>query len=229
MFESIIASQDLMSNLPSDTILFLALKIAVIIALSACLGRIYLLYGNSFSDRRNLSRGFMILSLVTFLVITVVKSSLALSLGLVGALSIVRFRTPIKEPEDLIYLFLSIAIGLGIGANQILITTFISLVIMLFLIAGRYFQIRDAAMTGITLTLESTKKPNFDNVCEGLSEFCSRVSLTTYEKGEGGSTIIFDIELQSNSSIEALVTKLETIAGKEVQISFTDSQYGRVF
>ena len=54
-----------------------------------------------------------ILSQITFLIILIVKSSLALSLGLIGALSIVRFRTPIKEPEELIYLFFSIAIGIG--------------------------------------------------------------------------------------------------------------------
>mgnify|MGYP001276381203 CR=1 FL=1 len=60
-----------------------------------------------------------VLSTVVFLVIVVVKSSLALSLGLVGALSIVRFRTPIKEPEELVYLFLAIAIGLGYGAGQV--------------------------------------------------------------------------------------------------------------
>ena len=53
-----------------------------------------------------------------------VKSSLALSLGLVGALSIVRFRAAIKEPEELIYLFLTIAAGLGTGAGQIKITIF---------------------------------------------------------------------------------------------------------
>ena len=52
-----------------------------------------------------------ILSITTFLVISVVKSSLALSLGLVGALSVIRFRTPIKEPEELSYLFLAIGIG----------------------------------------------------------------------------------------------------------------------
>lgn len=48
----------------------------------------------------------------------IVKSSLALTLGLVGALSIVRFRTAIKEPEELMFLFLAIAIGLGVGADQ---------------------------------------------------------------------------------------------------------------
>ena len=69
------------------------------------------------------------LSLITFLVILIVKSSLALSLGLVGALSIVRFRTPIKEPEELIYLFLAIALGLGYIAGQIIPTTSIAIII----------------------------------------------------------------------------------------------------
>lgn len=56
------------------------------------------------------------------LIISIIKSSIALSLGLVGALSIVRFRTPIKEPEELLYLFVAIAVGLGLGAGQITAT-----------------------------------------------------------------------------------------------------------
>ena len=56
------------------------------------------------------------------LIITVIKSSIALSLGLVGALSIIRFRTPIKEPEELAYIFIAVAIGLGLGANQVMAT-----------------------------------------------------------------------------------------------------------
>ena len=68
--------------------------------------------------------------MIVFFVILIVKSSLALSLGLVGALSIVRFRTPIKEPEELIYLFLAIAIGLGFGAGQIVPSGIISIAIL---------------------------------------------------------------------------------------------------
>jgi hypothetical protein len=59
------------------------------------------------------------LAMTTFLVISAVKASFALSLGLVGALSIVRFRTPIKEPEELAYLFLAISVGIGAAASQI--------------------------------------------------------------------------------------------------------------
>ena len=68
--------------------------------------------------RRDLGLVLPVICLTTLLVISVVKSSLALSLGLVGALSIVRFRTPIKEPEELAYIFLSIAVGLSLGADQ---------------------------------------------------------------------------------------------------------------
>jgi uncharacterized membrane protein YhiD involved in acid resistance len=65
---------------------------------------------------------FLLLIPTMILIITVIKTSIALSLGLVGALSIIRFRTPIKEPEELAYIFVAIAIGLGLGANQVLAT-----------------------------------------------------------------------------------------------------------
>ena len=82
------------------------------------LKHIYTLKSNSLTGKYHIGSIIPLLALTTFLVISVVKSSLALSLGLVGALSIVRFRTPIKEPEEISYIFLSIAIGLATGAYQ---------------------------------------------------------------------------------------------------------------
>ena len=90
-------------------------------------------YSSSLSNRREFSKNFVILAVTTCIVIMIVKSSLALSLGLVGALSIVRFRAAIKEPEELVYLFLIIAIGLGCGANQLAITA-IGIIFALILI-----------------------------------------------------------------------------------------------
>lgn len=98
-------------------------------------------FGSTLSNREEFAQVFPFVLLTTILIITVVKSSLALSLGLVGALSIVRFRTPIKEPEELAYLFIAIAIGLGLGANQTLPTIVASLFI---LAAVAFFKIRRA-------------------------------------------------------------------------------------
>ena len=82
----------------------------------------YIKFSTTLSNREEFSKNFILLGITTCIVITIVKNSLALSLGLVGALSIVRFRAAIKEPEELVYLFLIIATGLGGGAGQIKIT-----------------------------------------------------------------------------------------------------------
>jgi chromate transport protein ChrA len=66
--------------------------------------------GRSLSNRKAFSANFILIGFATMLIISVVKSSLALSLGLVGALSIIRFRAAIKEPEELAYLFLVISL-----------------------------------------------------------------------------------------------------------------------
>jgi hypothetical protein len=92
------------------------LLVATLLSLSLRL--FYVRFGTSVTNRRKFSMNFIPLALTTFLIITVIKSSLALSLGLVGALSIVRFRAAIKDPEELTYLFLTIAIGLVTGANK---------------------------------------------------------------------------------------------------------------
>ena len=93
----------------------------------------YTKFGSTITNRNDFANIFPFITLTTILIISVVKSSLALSLGLVGALSIVRFRTPIKEPEELAYLFLCIATGLGLGANQTVVTILAVILILAFL------------------------------------------------------------------------------------------------
>ena len=78
---------------------------------------LYRRFSSTVSNRDSFSSLFPLLTITVISVIFVVKSSLALSLGLVGALSIVRFRAAIKEPEELIYLFFCIALGLALGAD----------------------------------------------------------------------------------------------------------------
>ena len=65
---------------------------------------------------------FLVLPIITYVITKTISGNIALSLGMIGALSIVRFRAAIKEPEELVYLFLVIAAGLGTGAGQIKIT-----------------------------------------------------------------------------------------------------------
>jgi hypothetical protein len=134
----------------------------ILSALSAKLiSYIYNRYSTTLSNKKDFSKIFIPLCLATTLIITIVKSSIALSLGLVGALSIVRFRAAIKEPEELVYLFIIIALGLGYGANQFVITFtgfFIIAIIMLLL---SKLNISEKELTANDLDLSITIKKNY--------------------------------------------------------------------
>ena len=121
----------------------------------------YRKFGSTITNREEFSNIFPFILLTTILIITVVKSSLALSLGLVGALSIVRFRTPIKEPEELAYLFICIAAGLGFGANQTVLTL-ISILFILISVSAIRFKSRNKVEKNMYLTIELSETQNIE-------------------------------------------------------------------
>ena len=94
------------------------------------------------------------------MLLQIVKSSLALSLGLVGALSIVRYRTAIKEPEELAYTFLTIAVGLGMGADQFKVTILAFMFIVLVIIIRKKFD--NQKLEFVNVRISGNKFQNFN-------------------------------------------------------------------
>lgn len=134
---------------------------------------LYVRFANSISNRRLFARNFVLLTTTTMLVITFVKESLALSLGLVGALSIIRFRSAIKEPEELAYLFLCIAIGIGCGAGYSSLTFLSLFLIALFvvLIKWRKPKLEQNLLLSISSSnLEKISSENIDKIVKKHSE-----------------------------------------------------------
>ncbi len=122
-----------------DTILGLAVALAVGLF-------IFLIYKKTLTGVMY-SSGFALtlvgMSLVTTLVIMAVTSNVVLSLGMVGALSIVRFRTAIKEPVEIVFLFWSLAAGIVIGAGMIPLAIIGSVIIGLLLLVFANRKIRN--------------------------------------------------------------------------------------
>ena len=110
--------------------------------LSFLLSKIYEKHSNSFSNPQTLSRIFPILSIGTTIIIAVVKSSLALSLGLVGALSIVRFRNPVKSPFELVMFFALLTLGITASVSikwlALLVVVILTVIILIEII--QYFK-----------------------------------------------------------------------------------------
>jgi len=135
-----------------SSLVALALNLIVGLILSLMVAWYYEHFGQSLSNRAKFARLLPALTLTTGLVISIIKSSLALSLGLVGALSIVRFRTAIKEPEELIFLFIAIAIGLGVGADQRW-PTVVGILLILGYMALRVFLSHKSALSNLYLNV----------------------------------------------------------------------------
>ena len=105
---------------PEDarTFWFFGFNLVVGGLLGLFIGALYRRYGTAASDREEFAKMFPLFTMATILVIAVVQASLALSLGLIGALTIVRFRGPIKSPEEIVYLLFCVSMGLALGAGQ---------------------------------------------------------------------------------------------------------------
>tara|TARA_Y100000589_G_scaffold328719_1_gene373483 strand:- start:918 stop:1604 length:687 start_codon:yes stop_codon:yes gene_type:complete len=166
------------SVISGTSIFVFALNLLISLILSLFLVYLYGRYGRSLSNKREFANNFSLITMTTMIIITIVKSSLALSLGLVGALSIVRFRTAIKEPEELSYIFLCIAIGLGLGANQRIITIVGFLIISGYLILrSKYYKKSSRQFMNIIVSLENSKDDSLEETIKIINKKCKSTSL----------------------------------------------------
>ncbi|MBI2966823.1 MAG: DUF4956 domain-containing protein [Bacteroidetes bacterium] len=187
------------------------------------LGKMYIRYGHSLSNRRALSRIFILLGVTTMLIITVVKSSLALSLGLVGALSIVRFRAAIKEPEELAYLFITIAIGLGMGAGFSVLTCIaFAILCVLILALNRFWHSPVNQNMYISLVLPDNGKIPCEEAVEILKKHSHLVKLKRSDDTGHGSEATFFVEFDSLAELEESRKELNKM-NPSLRITFMDT------
>jgi len=176
--------------------------------LSYLLSKIYISQANSLSNHESLAKIFPLLSVTTTIVIAVVKSSLALSLGLVGALSIVRFRTPIKEPEELTYIFLAIAIGLANGADQYLASSIGLLLASLSIFLNNKFFKRVKGKNSLRLSIQDIRESDYFKVIEILTENCKQISFDNFVINNGSYLMTLTIKPKSFEDIQKLMNRL---------------------
>ena len=161
--------------------------------------------------------------MTTMFIITIVKSSLALSLGLVGALSIIRFRTAIKEPEELSYLFICIGIGLGLGAGYRVVTIIALFLIFIIILIRSRLDTKELSNETIYLNLYFARKFNLEDILQICKNHCTEVYLRDFDfsnaKNQIGLIVNFDNEKKLNLLIKVLKVKY-----KDVEINLINKQ-----
>jgi uncharacterized membrane protein YhiD involved in acid resistance len=197
------------------------INLLVAAILSIIIKVFYIRFANSFSNREKFSSIFLPLALSTLLIITVVKASIALSLGLVGALSIVRFRAAIKEPEELTYLFLVIGVGLTCGANKpILAIVAILLILPLLYLNTRMSKKRVLSKDKLLINIRS-KGSEVQKITDSLKQTLSYIELKRLEENADGIVLTFVTKIDDLSVINTIREQLKSI-DPDIHITFLD-------
>lgn len=139
-----------------------ALRLTLHLALGGFLGvvirEIYKRWGETPSNREEFGNLFPLFTLATIVAVYIARQSLALSLGLLGAVSIVRYRAAIKSPEELVYLLFCVSVGLAVGADQWPLAL-ISVPIVGLFIAVRHLAFSDSGPTSLVPDAKETTPP----------------------------------------------------------------------
>ena len=165
------------------------------------------------------------LAITTTVVITVVKFSLALSLGLVGALSIVRFRAAIKEPEELIYLFLIIGIGLASGSGQHYISFVLTVVSYVVIYFDNRFRKKTFGIAAEILSIEINQN-DYEKLQIKLKEFIVgsniQLDLKSMTNVNSRLEIIYSIKNETNiDNLNKFIDKFNNIGIENLNYSIS--------
>jgi hypothetical protein len=204
------------------------LALALLIFLTKILQFVYTRYSDSPTNKKSFSTVFVLFSVSIFLIVTTIKSSLALSLGMVGALSIIRFRTAIKEPEQIIYFLGITGISIAIAAEKEILAV---MVVIVFVVSGLFSKRRKEIKVNnnlefllITLKLNDNKHNDLDIINE-LIEIDKDKTLKCKnfsEDDEGNVRITFSISNPETINVRKIKEKFKALEIESFNIKIID-------
>lgn len=195
----------------------------IIIVLAIILEYTYIKAARTISNRRQFAGTFLLIAFTTMLIISIVKTSLALSLGLVGALSIVRFRAAIKEPEELAYIFFAIALGLGLGANQAVVVIG-AFIVAMGILWGRFLISGRSTRQNLYLNFSASKKDiDLNQITEIVKKEFGKFYLKRYDENNKVIEASFMVDSPKPENLQSF-TKSITKISDDARVSFVESK-----
>jgi len=191
---------------------FSAVDVLLALGLSFVLGLfIFIIYkktysGVMYSDSFGVS--LIAISMITSLVIIAVTSNVVLSLGMVGALSIVRFRTAIKEPMDIAFLFWSIAVGIVLGAGLITLAIIGSVLIGIILVI---FSTRKIGDTPYILVISCNDSTAENAAADVIKEHTKKNILKSKAVTTSGIELTYEVRIKEDTGFVNRVSACEGV------------------
>jgi len=157
----------------------------------------------------------VVLAPIISVVMLFIRGDLVLSLGLIGSISIIRFRTPIKDTRDMVFIFWVIAVGLGSGTfnwNVVILSTIVISLVMFLLHFIRYGH---SKATDYVLVVSGTKKLKNNEISQVLKDYAKEIRVRLQETEGDYWEIIFEVQLKdmTEATVQDLHDRLNLVAG----------------
>jgi uncharacterized membrane protein YhiD involved in acid resistance len=186
--------------------------------LSGVISQVYRMTHKGFSYSYHMVVGIVMCSLIVTMVLMVIDNSIARAFGLVGALSIIRFRTPIKDVKDILFLFFAIAVGIACGAGAFkiaVISTLVTVCIAYILFQLKFGQKKQDEFLlkiigkNIGKTSQNPGKAPHEEILENYSKEFRVIEVSSL--GEDTMEVIYDYKFTDASNITKLIAELNAL------------------
>lgn len=157
---------------------------------------------------KNFNISIASLAMITAAIILAVQSNIVISLGMVGALSIVRFRTAVKDPMDLCFLFWSIAVGICCGAHMAEIAIILSVFMTILVFTLDKLPIGRAPMI-LVVNMEETE--NEIALVEKVKEYCKYFKIKSRNIRENNCNLVLEVRVQDEFGLVQAVKNVQGI------------------
>ena len=194
---SAVTSYDLIIALSSSTVL------------TILLAKLYMMTHGGYSYSKSFLQTIVLVGVTVALIMVIIGSDIARAFALVGAMSIVRFRTPVKDARDLVFVFAAIAIGMACGTQfhvfAAIFTVFVAVLVLVFY----YWGFGELPNKGYVVKMR-IKGSDKDRVADLCGQMCKRYSVVSITRSNGDDVedVIYEVELKRGVAYKDLLERL---------------------
>lgn len=157
---------------------------------------------------RSFNISLVALAMITAGIILTIQSSVVISLGMVGALSIVRFRTAVKDPMDLIFLLWSISVGIICGAGLVRVAVVVSVLVTVAILC---LELLPTLRTPMILIVNASADNIDDTLNQVIKEHCKRYQVKSRNLTQSGLDLVIELRVKNDGA--ELVRKVKELEG----------------
>ena len=183
-------------------------------ALTFVIAKAYIITHAGYSYSKTFVQSIVLVGITVALIMVIIGSDIARAFALVGAMSIVRFRTPLKDSRDLVFIFSAIAVGMACGVQFYIYASIFTAFMVILVAAFHILNFGDLAQEGYVLKMQ-IPTGKCGAVEETCNDMCKRASIISRNRmGQGGDLedVVYEVELKQGVKYHDLVDRLTSTA-----------------